>query len=374
MGVDASAGALALCASVGGRSADALDGLATSLRDRLAVGAEARALSSQARMSAMVVGRCSGGVHRVVGRRRSARAPCAHRHPVRAHLACCSGSGWKRSAAGGCAPSSAVGAGRDHTPRVRVGLRGGVPVRRARTPALRLDAVARAGAAPTRRGVADDWRLGGADGGGVRTRPLGVPCAAGSHPNAPAPAARRRDGASGRGRGRPDRRRRRRRAHPVSRGPSSARVGRRRWLRASSKRPCARARWDSRSTMPYETWDAARRVPAASSTRCERVRASDHRPGPRSPGSRSSCVPICAAGPRREPGPCPCASASRSWAASCPPLRCSPWSRPLSPASRADRPALPRIHLRTPRVRSSTWEVERAAIVVQRVAVVAATR
>jgi tight adherence protein B len=55
-GVDASAGALALCASVGGRSADALDGLATSLRDRLGVAAEARALSSQARMSAMVVG------------------------------------------------------------------------------------------------------------------------------------------------------------------------------------------------------------------------------------------------------------------------------------------------------------------------------
>jgi Flp pilus assembly protein TadB len=45
-GVDASAGALAMCASVGGRSADALDGLATSLRDRLGVAAEARALSS----------------------------------------------------------------------------------------------------------------------------------------------------------------------------------------------------------------------------------------------------------------------------------------------------------------------------------------
>ncbi len=55
-GVDASAGALALCASVGGRSADALDGLATSLRDRLGVAAEARAVSSQARMSAVVVG------------------------------------------------------------------------------------------------------------------------------------------------------------------------------------------------------------------------------------------------------------------------------------------------------------------------------
>jgi tight adherence protein B len=55
-GVDASAGALALCSSVGGRSADALDGLASSLRDRLAVAAEARAVSSQARMSAVVVG------------------------------------------------------------------------------------------------------------------------------------------------------------------------------------------------------------------------------------------------------------------------------------------------------------------------------
>jgi tight adherence protein B len=55
-GVGAAAGALALCSSVGGRSADALDGLATSLRDRLSVAAEARALSSQARMSALVVG------------------------------------------------------------------------------------------------------------------------------------------------------------------------------------------------------------------------------------------------------------------------------------------------------------------------------
>jgi tight adherence protein B len=54
-GIDASAGALAMCSSVGGRSADALDGLATSLRDRLGVAAEARALSSQARMSAIVV-------------------------------------------------------------------------------------------------------------------------------------------------------------------------------------------------------------------------------------------------------------------------------------------------------------------------------
>lgn len=55
-GVDATAGALAMCSAVGGRSADALDGLATSLRDRLGVAAEARALSAQARMSALVVG------------------------------------------------------------------------------------------------------------------------------------------------------------------------------------------------------------------------------------------------------------------------------------------------------------------------------
>jgi tight adherence protein B len=55
-GVEASAGALAMCAVVGGASADALDGLASSLRDRLAVASEARALSAQARMSAIVVG------------------------------------------------------------------------------------------------------------------------------------------------------------------------------------------------------------------------------------------------------------------------------------------------------------------------------
>ena len=55
-GVDAAAGALAMCTTVGGRSADALDGLATSLRDRLAVVAEADALSAQARLSALVVG------------------------------------------------------------------------------------------------------------------------------------------------------------------------------------------------------------------------------------------------------------------------------------------------------------------------------
>jgi tight adherence protein B len=55
-GVDAAAGALAMCATVGGPGADALEGLAASLRDRLSVVAEARALSAQARMSAVVVG------------------------------------------------------------------------------------------------------------------------------------------------------------------------------------------------------------------------------------------------------------------------------------------------------------------------------
>ena len=56
VGVDAAAGALALSTSVGGRAADALDGLAASLRERLAVAAEARALSAQARYSAWVIG------------------------------------------------------------------------------------------------------------------------------------------------------------------------------------------------------------------------------------------------------------------------------------------------------------------------------
>jgi tight adherence protein B len=55
-GVRAAAGALALGVSVGGACADALDALAASLRSRLAVMAEARALSAQARLSAIVVG------------------------------------------------------------------------------------------------------------------------------------------------------------------------------------------------------------------------------------------------------------------------------------------------------------------------------
>jgi tight adherence protein B len=54
--VRAAAGALVVAATMGGRSAAALDGLAASLRDRLGVAAEARSQSAQARMSAMVVG------------------------------------------------------------------------------------------------------------------------------------------------------------------------------------------------------------------------------------------------------------------------------------------------------------------------------
>jgi tight adherence protein B len=55
-GVDATAGALALSTTMGGRAADALDGLAASLRERLAVAAEAHSLSAQARYSAWVIG------------------------------------------------------------------------------------------------------------------------------------------------------------------------------------------------------------------------------------------------------------------------------------------------------------------------------
>jgi tight adherence protein B len=55
-GTSSAAGALAVAHDVGGRSAEALDSLAASLRDRLAVVAEAHALSAQARYSALVVG------------------------------------------------------------------------------------------------------------------------------------------------------------------------------------------------------------------------------------------------------------------------------------------------------------------------------
>ena len=56
VGVEVAAGALSLSATVGGPAAGALDGLASSLRDRLSVLAEARALSAQARYSAWVIG------------------------------------------------------------------------------------------------------------------------------------------------------------------------------------------------------------------------------------------------------------------------------------------------------------------------------
>jgi len=55
-GVRAVAGALAVAAAMGGRAADAIDGLASSLRHRLDAAAEARSLSTQARLSAVVVG------------------------------------------------------------------------------------------------------------------------------------------------------------------------------------------------------------------------------------------------------------------------------------------------------------------------------
>jgi tight adherence protein B len=55
-GIDSAAGALALAHEVGGASADALESLAASLRDRLAIAAETQSLSAQARYSALVVG------------------------------------------------------------------------------------------------------------------------------------------------------------------------------------------------------------------------------------------------------------------------------------------------------------------------------
>jgi tight adherence protein B len=55
-GVRAAAGALAVATTMGGHAADALDGLASSLRHRLDAVAEARSLSAQARLSAIVVG------------------------------------------------------------------------------------------------------------------------------------------------------------------------------------------------------------------------------------------------------------------------------------------------------------------------------
>jgi tight adherence protein B len=54
-GVRAAAGALTLAGSVGGPAADAIDGLASSIADRIAATAETRAQSAQARASALVM-------------------------------------------------------------------------------------------------------------------------------------------------------------------------------------------------------------------------------------------------------------------------------------------------------------------------------
>ena len=55
-GVRAAAGALSVAAALGGPAAEAIDGLAASLRHRLDAAAEAHSLSAQARLSAVVVG------------------------------------------------------------------------------------------------------------------------------------------------------------------------------------------------------------------------------------------------------------------------------------------------------------------------------
>jgi len=54
-GVRLAGAALALGAETGGAQARAIDGVATTLRDRISLAAEVRALSSQARMSALVI-------------------------------------------------------------------------------------------------------------------------------------------------------------------------------------------------------------------------------------------------------------------------------------------------------------------------------
>ena len=55
-GVRAAAGALSIASALGGHAAEAIDGLAASLRHRLDAIAEAHALSAQTRLSAVVVG------------------------------------------------------------------------------------------------------------------------------------------------------------------------------------------------------------------------------------------------------------------------------------------------------------------------------
>ncbi len=157
-GVDASAGALAMCSTVGGRSADALDGLATSLRDRLGVAAEARALSSQARMSAFVVGGAP-----VVYIAWSAVVDPHALHVLtgtlfgRVCLVRGSGSG-RRSARGGCAASCAAGVDRDRPARNGLGRDRDAAVRSrspadSRPPTVRSASRRGADAVRTRRGA-----------------------------------------------------------------------------------------------------------------------------------------------------------------------------------------------------------------------------
>ena len=72
--------------TVGGPAADALDGLASSLRDRLSVVAEARALSAQARYSAWVIGLAPIGYLVSTAAGRPAVGPRARRHRRRSRV------------------------------------------------------------------------------------------------------------------------------------------------------------------------------------------------------------------------------------------------------------------------------------------------
>ena len=79
-GVRAAAGALTLVTTVGGSAAGPLEGLAASLRADEAAAGEARALSAQARVSAVVVGLRAARVPRVldawpIRRRRGRSSP-----------------------------------------------------------------------------------------------------------------------------------------------------------------------------------------------------------------------------------------------------------------------------------------------------------
>ena len=141
---------------------------------------------------------------------------------------------------------------------------------------------------------------------------------------------------------------------------------------------CCRARVRDRSVVRRHA--PRPRPPCAERTRAHRDvaherRVSDRRPHLRSRASRPRCAPISAAAPKPGPARCRSGSASRSWAASCPPSRCSPSSRPSSPASRAERsaPAFPASISARRFVRVSTLEVERVAIAVQSRAFVART-